>query len=75
MKRSEMIELICDHINYHVEYYFKNGITFNNYDADSLLSRLEQLGVQPPFLKAVTSWEGGLNAPDVRIYEWEPEDV
>lgn len=48
MRRSEIIKTICTHINDNVSYFYKNGVTFQEYEADFLLSALEKQGMLPP---------------------------
>jgi hypothetical protein len=66
MKRSEIIKIICDHINDNVSYYYKNGVTFQEHEAEYLLDTLAKAGMEPPFNKK--NWRDGGDGN-----EWDPE--
>lgn len=61
MKRSTMLQIICNHVNNNIKYYYKNGVEFEEHEASYLLSALENAGMVPPE-----------NGADCRA--WENED-
>ena len=79
MKRSEAVSAMVEHINENVSYYYKNGVTFNDYDAESLLSVLENLGMLPPWSDAMKVCDCSMLsscvgcAPNIFMPKWENE--
>lgn len=74
MKRSEIIKLICSHIDNNVSYYYKNGCNFYEYDADDLLRVLEKAGMLPPENKDKSYKLSDNGEMIYSVNEWEPED-
>lgn len=79
LKRSEAVKAICDYINNNVNYYYKNGVTFNEHDASDLLSEMLNLGMKKP-LHPTLGYEVEELSPTRTIisyrkhyHEWESE--
>ena len=73
MKRSEMIELIKEHL-YNLPQDKPYLWKYINEEADSILNTIEGVGMLPPKSLDTVCVKKGLVRGYTQMFEWEPED-